>query len=37
VSGALLIVVGILVFTDSLVNLNSMFNFGFLGDLSTEA
>ena len=37
VSGALLIVVGILVFTDSLINLNSMFNFGFLGDLSTEA
>jgi len=37
VSGALLIIVGILVFTDSLINLNSMFNFGFLGDLSTEA
>ena len=37
VSGALLIVVGILVFTDSLINLNSMFNFGFLGDLSTDA
>ena len=37
VSGALLIVVGILVFTDSLVNLNSLFNFGFLGDLSGEA
>ena len=37
VSGALLIVVGILVFTDSLINLNSMFDFGFLGDLSTEA
>ena len=36
VSGALLIVVGILVFTDSLVNLNSLFNFGFLGDLSSE-
>ena len=36
VSGALLIVVGILVFTDSLINLNSMFNFGFLGDLSGE-
>jgi len=36
VSGALLIVVGILVFTDSLVNLNSLFNFGFLGDLSGE-
>ncbi len=37
VSGALLIIVGILVFTDSLVNLNSMFNFGFLGDVSGEA
>ena len=37
VSGALLIVVGILVFTDSLVNLNSLFNWGFLGDLSGEA
>ncbi len=36
-SGALLIIVGILVFTDSLINLNSMFNFGFLGDLSGEA
>ena len=36
VSGALLIVVGILVFTDSLVNLNSLFNFGFLGDVSGE-
>jgi cytochrome c-type biogenesis protein len=37
VSGALLIVVGILVFTDSLVSLNSLFNFGFLGDVSGEA
>jgi len=36
VSGALLIIVGILVFTDSLINLNSMFNFGFLGDVSGE-
>ena len=36
ISGALLIVVGILVFTDSLVNMNSLFNFGFLGDLSGE-
>jgi cytochrome c-type biogenesis protein len=35
-SGALLIIVGILIFTDSLINLNSMFNFGFLGDLSSE-
>jgi cytochrome c-type biogenesis protein len=34
VSGALLIVVGILIFTDSLVNLNSAFNFGFLPDFS---
>lgn len=30
VSGALLIVVGILIFTDSLINFNSLFNFGFL-------
>ena len=37
VSGALLIIVGILVFTDSLINLNSLFNWGFLGDLSGEA
>ncbi len=37
VSGALLIIVGILIFTNSLINLNSLFNFGFLGDLSTEA
>src|SRR3990172_2180985 len=29
-SGALLIIVGILVFTDSLVNMNSLFNFDFL-------
>jgi cytochrome c-type biogenesis protein len=36
-SGALLIIVGILVFTDSLVNLNNLFNFGFLNDVSTEA
>jgi cytochrome c-type biogenesis protein len=36
ISGALLIVVGILVFTDSLVNMNSLFNFGFLGNLSGE-
>ncbi|HZP25590.1 MAG TPA: cytochrome c biogenesis CcdA family protein [Dehalococcoidia bacterium] len=34
ISGALLIIVGILVFTDSLVNFNSFFNFGFLGDVS---
>ena len=30
VSGALLIVIGILIFTDSLINFNSLFNFGFL-------
>jgi cytochrome c-type biogenesis protein len=29
-SGALLIIVGILIFTDSLINFNSLFNFGFL-------
>ncbi len=37
VSGALLIVVGILIFTNSLINLNSLFNFGFLGDISGGA
>ena len=36
-SGALLIIIGILIFTGSLINLNSLFNFGFLGDLSAEA
>jgi cytochrome c-type biogenesis protein len=36
-SGALLIVIGILIFTDSIINLNSLFNFGFLGDVSPEA
>ena len=36
VSGALLIIVGILIFTNSLINLNSLFNFGILGDLSAE-
>lgn len=35
-SGALIIVVGILIFTDSLINLNTLFNFGLLGDTSTE-
>jgi len=30
-------VAGILVFTDSLVDFNSMFNWGFLGDISGEA
>ncbi len=34
VSGALLIIVGILIFTNSLINLNSAFNFGFLPDTS---
>ena len=36
VSGALLITVGILVFTDSLVNFNSLFNFGFLSSVSGD-
>jgi len=36
VSGALLIVVGILIFTNSLINFNRLFNFGFLGDLAGE-
>jgi cytochrome c-type biogenesis protein len=36
-SGALIIVVGILIFTNSLINLNSLFNFGFLTDISSEA
>jgi cytochrome c-type biogenesis protein len=36
VSGAMLIIVGILIFTDSLINLNSYFNFGFLRDISTN-
>ena len=36
-SGALLIIVGILIFTNSLINFNSLFNFGFLGDLAAEA
>ena len=35
-SGAMLIIVGVLVFTDSLVNLNSWFDFGFLGDISAK-
>ncbi|TMF08862.1 MAG: hypothetical protein E6I38_06670 [Chloroflexi bacterium] len=37
ISGAMLIVVGILVFTDSLLDLNSWFDFGFLGDISAKA
>ena len=36
-SGALLIVIGILIFTDSLINLNELFNFGFLNDVSSDA
>jgi cytochrome c-type biogenesis protein len=36
-SGAMLIVVGILIFTDSLVDMNTLFNWGFLGDVSGEA
>ena len=35
-SGALIIIVGILIFTDSLINLNSLFNFGLLGEVSSE-
>ncbi|MDO8617005.1 MAG: cytochrome c biogenesis protein CcdA [Dehalococcoidia bacterium] len=37
VSGAMLIVVGILIFTDSLINMNNLFNFGFLRDISGNA
>ncbi|MFQ5880832.1 MAG: cytochrome c biogenesis CcdA family protein, partial [Dehalococcoidia bacterium] len=36
VSGALLIVIGIIIFTNSLINFNSLFNFGFLGDIAAE-
>jgi len=35
-SGVLLIVIGILVFTDSLVDMNGLFDFWFLGDISAE-
>lgn len=35
-SGALLIVIGILIFTDSLINLNDLFRIGFLEDLSSD-
>lgn len=35
-SGALIIVIGVLIFTDSLINLNTLFNFGLLGDVSSE-
>lgn len=33
-AGAMLIVVGILIFTDSLINMNNYFNFGLLSDVS---
>jgi len=36
VSGAMLVVVGILIFTDSLVNLNSLFDWGPLSDLGSR-
>jgi len=36
-SGALLIIVGLLIFTNSLINLNTLFDFGGLGDISAEA
>ena len=36
-SGALLIIVGILIFTNSLINMNELFNFGFLNDISADA
>jgi cytochrome c-type biogenesis protein len=35
-SGALLIIIGILVFTDSLINMNDLFNVGFLNDVSSD-
>lgn len=37
ISGAFLIIIGILIFTNSLISLNSLFNFGFLGDIGAEA
>ncbi|HXG36416.1 MAG TPA: cytochrome c biogenesis protein CcdA [Dehalococcoidia bacterium] len=37
ISGALLIIMGILIFTNSLINLNSLFNFGFLQDITSNA
>lgn len=36
-SGALLIIVGLLIFTNSLINLNTLFDFGGLGNISAEA
>jgi cytochrome c-type biogenesis protein len=36
VSGGMLIVIGILVFTDSLVDMNGLFGFWFLGDISAK-
>jgi cytochrome c-type biogenesis protein len=35
-SGAMLIIVGILIFTNSLINMNELFNFGFLPDVSNS-
>jgi cytochrome c-type biogenesis protein len=37
ISGTMLIIVGILVFTDSLVDMNTLLDFGFLSDISAEA
>jgi hypothetical protein len=36
VSGAMLVVVGILIFTGSLINLNSLFDWGPLSDLGSK-
>ena len=36
-SGAMLIIVGILIFTDSLINFNALFDFGVLGDVAGGA
>jgi cytochrome c-type biogenesis protein len=36
-SGILIILVGVLIFTDSFVNLNNLFSFGLLGDVSGKA
>ncbi len=35
-SGAMLIIVGILIFTNSLINMNELFNFGFLPEVSNS-
>jgi cytochrome c-type biogenesis protein len=37
ISGAIIIIVGILIFTNSLINLNTLFDFGSLGDISGDA